>query len=108
ESLKGDGGSFASWLMGDSSEIGKVVANLELQAGRIFSGESGKIAREVADLAKEYQRGAISVAEFSSRLAAVDGRAANDTVRNLIEQLREIAPIAQAAETALTVLGDVP
>ncbi|RJL08410.1 tape measure protein [Paracoccus siganidrum] len=108
KSLKGDGGSFASWLMGDSSEIGKVVANLELQAGRIFSGESGKIAREVADLTKEYQRGAISVAEFSSRLAAVDGRAANDTVRDLITQLREIAPVAQAAETALAVLGDIP
>ena len=108
ESLKGDGGSFASWLLGDGSEIGRVVANLELQAGRIFSGESGKIAKEVAELAKEYQRGAISVEDFSSRLAAVDGTAANDTVRDLIGQLREIAPVAQAAETALTVFGDIP
>lgn len=108
ESLKGDGGSFASWLLGDSSEIGRVVANLELQAGRLFSGESGKVAKEVAELAKEYQSGAISVQDFSSRLSAVDGTAANDTVRDLIEQLREIAPVAQAAETALTVFGDIP
>lgn len=106
ESLKGSGPSIKTAILGDWSEVGRIVANLDLQAGRLFSGDSGAIAKQAAEVARAYQESAISAGEFVEQLSAIDRSGASDLVQKLVGDLIDVARVAEAAEVGLVSMGE--
>ena len=105
QGLVGDN-SWKSWLLGDSSEMGKIADNLEMEGARWFGGDSGKIARETADLVRQLQSAKISAAEFAAAMNALDDTNASEYVRGMVAELRLLASGASEARDELLAAGE--
>lgn len=105
QGLVGDN-SWKSWLLGDSSEMGKIADNLEMEGARWFGGDSGKIARETADLVRQLQSAKISAAEFAAAMNALDDTNASEYVRGMVAELRLLASGASEARGELLAAGE--
>lgn len=105
QGLVGDN-SWKSWLLGDSSEMGKVADKLALEGSRWGSGEGGRIAREAADLVKQLQSAKISASEFAAAMKALDDTGASEYVRGMVAELRLLAAGASGAREELLAAGE--
>lgn len=105
QGLVGDN-SWKGWLLGDSSEMGKIADNLEMEGARWFGGDSGRIARETADLVRQLQSAKISAAEFAAAMNALDDTNASEYVRGMVAELRLLASGASEARDELLAAGE--
>jgi tape measure domain-containing protein len=109
EDLKGSGG-LAEMLLGDSSELGKVIADMEQAAswpwlnGILNSFEQGDapIMKVLRDLAQEFKDGKINADELAAAVARVDLSTLSEKAAGLVTELLDVSRAADAAETYLT------
>ncbi|SCX88321.1 tape measure protein [Paracoccus tibetensis] len=115
EDLKGTGG-LGELLFGDSSELGKVIADMDQAASwpwlngilNDFEQSDAPIMKVLRDLAREFKDGKVTAEELAAAVAQVDLSSLSDKAAGLVAELLDVSRAADGATTLLTGLEASP
>lgn len=109
EALTGSGG-WREALLGDFSELGKALAQLDfaLSSGRGIERGDRAALQAARDLFTEYKNGEATLSQIRDRLADISRVDLSKRGRDLLSMLDDIAHAGSAATYALAAMGEIP